>query len=147
MVEIGTEVLTSAVIPMAIVSSVWLRATGRPGAAVAAPNVAQRRSKAIKLDINAHIALAWPQPIGGVPGASINPVFCNMCSTAGVLLKGRCLSRPAAMCCKDWVQIKKAGRTCFRVPLMLTSSGHQLLLGPAEDLRLQPCCYPHPPNS
>jgi hypothetical protein len=42
MAEMGTEMLTSAVVPMAIVCSKWLRATGRLGAAVAAPNVAQR---------------------------------------------------------------------------------------------------------
>jgi hypothetical protein len=58
MAEIGTEMLTSAAVLMAIVCSQWLRATGRLGATVAAPNVAQRRSKVMKLDINAHIALA-----------------------------------------------------------------------------------------
>jgi hypothetical protein len=58
MAEIGTEMLTSAAVPMEIVCSQWLRATGRLGAAVAALNVAQRRSKAMKLDINAHIVLA-----------------------------------------------------------------------------------------
>jgi hypothetical protein len=58
MAKIGTEMLTSAAVLMAIICSQWLRATGRLGATVAAPNVAQRQSKAIKLDINAHIVLA-----------------------------------------------------------------------------------------
>ena len=78
MTEIRTEMLTSAVVLIAMVCLQWLQATGRLGATVAVSNVVQRQSKAIKLDINAHIALAWPHPICGVPGVSINFAFCNI---------------------------------------------------------------------
>ena len=119
MTEIRTEMLTSAVVLMAMVCLQWLQATGQLGATVAVPNVVQRQSKAIKLDINAHIALAWPHPICGVSGVSINSAFCNSKSTVGVLLKGWCWPRLETMHCKDLVQINKAGQTCFCLWSML----------------------------
>ena len=144
--QIETERLTSVAVPMAIVSSQCLWATGWPGAAVAAPNVAERLSRAMKLDINAHTALACPQPICRVPGASISPAFCNIDSTAGMLSKGWWLSKLVFMHCKDLVRMKKAGRSCFYLQLMLTPSGNWLLLGPVEDLRDHLCCHLQPPN-
>ena len=77
----------------------------------------------------------------GVPGVSISPVFCNMSSTAGVLLKGWWLSKPVAMCCKDLVQIEKGARSCFFLWLTLMLSSNQLLLGPVWDPRHHPCYH------